>query len=151
MSNWKNAERQAAKLLGGTRRVRINYSESCEDVHHTRYAIEVKYGKQVPEWVGKIKGPVLVNGLLILFPLGSSSSGPAFEDAKAIYRKKIGFIIDGMIQAHGYTPEKRPLLLMKRPRQQGLTACMYILDYMNSEFMVQATSSQLGASTVLSY
>ena len=42
MSGWKDAERQAAKILGGLRRVRIDYSESCEDVHHTKYSIEVK-------------------------------------------------------------------------------------------------------------
>jgi hypothetical protein len=123
--------------MGGTRRVRINYSESCEDVHHTKYAIEVKYGKQVPEWIGKIKGPVLVNGLLILWPI-SETSGPArFESSTEIVRKKIGFLVDGMIQAHQYSPEKRPLLFMKRPRQVGFTACMYILDYLDSAFMLQ--------------
>ena len=100
MSNWKQCERQCAKILGGTRRVRINYSESCEDVHHTKYAIEVKYGLQIPVWVRKVKEPVLVNDLVVLFPLSSFASR-SFSEAKSI-NKKIKFIIDGMIQASSY-------------------------------------------------
>ena len=119
---WKAAERAVANVLGGTRRVRINYSESCEDVHHTKYAVEVKYGLQVPVWVRKIKEPILVNDLVVLFPLGSFASR-SFSEAKSI-NKKIKFIIDGMIQASSYCrteggPTKPPLLCMKGPRQRG--------------------------------
>ena len=129
---WKAAERAVANVLGGTRRVRINYSESCEDVHHTKYAVEVKYGLQVPVWVRKIKEPILVNDLVVLFPLSSFASR-SFSEAKSI-KKKIKFIIDGMIQASSYNPTKVPLLCLKGPRQIGVVGCMYVMDYLGSEF-----------------
>jgi hypothetical protein len=132
---WKNAERSVAKILDGTRRVRINYSESCEDVHHTKYAIEVKYGAQIPLWVRKVKEPILVNDLMVLFPLSSphSFASRSFSEAKSI-NKKIKFIIDGMIQASSYNPTKIPLLCLKGPRQIGIVGCMYVMDYLGSEF-----------------
>lgn len=52
---WKQLESDVAKALGGLRRVRISYSESCEDVIHHLLAIECKYGKSIPKkaMVGK--------------------------------------------------------------------------------------------------
>lgn len=131
---WKAAEVQVALLLGGVRRIRINYSDSIEDVSHPIYAVEVKQGKQVPVWVAEIREPVILNDLVVLFPLPSLSSR-SFEEAKTMRKPKIGFIIDGMCQAYSYCTAKRPILCMKRPRQQGVVACMYVLDYMNSQFM----------------
>ena len=134
MTSWKDAERQAAKILGGKRRVRIHYSESCEDVYHTKYAIEVKYGKQNPKWVRKIKEPLIINGVLILFKLGAPAS---FEKAGGKRLVKIKFLVDGMCQANSYnTPgsKKVPLLVMKPPRCKGLIGCMYIMDFLDSEF-----------------
>jgi hypothetical protein len=133
MSGWKDAERQVARLLGGRRRVRINYSESCEDVYHTGYSIEVKYGKQVPKWIGNIcrrGGPVILNSVLVLFPLASSSFASAIE-AK---RVKIKFLVEGMIQAHSYNIRKVPILCMKPVGYKGIIGCLYLLDYLDSEF-----------------
>ena len=127
--SWKNAERQVAKILGGTRRIRINYSESCEDVHHSEFAVEVKYGKQVPRWVGELKETVILNDIFVLYPLASSS----FPTARAIKKVRIEFLIKGMAQAGSYS-NKLPLLCMKRPGQQGLTGCMYVMDYLRSSF-----------------
>ena len=125
MSNWKNAERQAAKLLGGTRRVRVMYSESCEDVHHTDYAIEVKYGGQVPKWVADVKRPVILNDGLVLFKVGSGYCGWVMD---TIY-KKCKFIEDGLKQASSYNPTKPALLVMKRRGQRGMVGCMYLTDW----------------------
>lgn len=130
MSGWKDAERQVAKLLGGRRRIRINYSESCEDVYHPRYSIEVKYGKQVPKWVGKIRRPVILNGALVLFPLASGS----FESSTEIRRIKIKFLLAGMVQAHSYNIVKVPMLCMKPVGYRGIIGCLYLLDYLESEF-----------------
>ena len=46
---WKNLEREVAKALNGTRRSRVNYGESIEDVAHPFFAIECKYGKCIPK------------------------------------------------------------------------------------------------------
>ncbi len=130
MSGWKDAERQVARILGGKRRVRVNYSESCEDVYHPKYSIEVKYGKQVPKWISKIRKPVILNKVLVLFPLASVS----FDHAIEIKRVKIRFLVEGMIQAHTYNTRKRPLLCMKPVGYRGIIGCLYILDFMESEF-----------------
>jgi len=132
MSGWKDAERQVARILGGKRRVRINYSESCEDVYHAKYSVEVKYGKQVPKWIGKAcrRDPVILNSVLVLFPLSSSS----FESAIEIKRKKIKFLVEGMMQAHSYGSMKTPLLCMKPVGYRGIIGCLYLLDYLNSDF-----------------
>ena len=130
MSGWKDAERQVARILGGKRRVRINYSESCEDVHHTKYSIEVKYGKQVPKWIGKIRKPVILNKVLVLFPLSSGS----FASATEIERVKIRFLVDGMVQAYSYNIRKTPMLCMKPVGYRGIIGCLYLLDFMESEF-----------------
>jgi len=130
MSGWKDAERQVAKLLGGKRRVRINYSESCEDVHHAKYSIEVKYGKQIPKWIGKIRQPVILNNVLVLFPLASMS----FESATEIKRIKIKFLLAGMVQAHSYNIGKVPMLCMKPVGYRGIIGCLYLLDFLDSEF-----------------
>ena len=134
MTGWKDAERQVAKILGGKRRIRINYSESCEDVHHARYAVEVKYGKQNPKWIRKIKEPVIVNGVLVLFRLEMPVS---FEKAKEKRLVKIKFLVDGMCQANSYNhfqTKKVPFLVMKPRGYKGLIGCMYIMDFMESEF-----------------
>lgn len=51
---WKEAEKEVAEFFGGTRRVRISYSESACDVIHSEYSLEVKYGKQIPKYL-KVK------------------------------------------------------------------------------------------------
>ena len=130
MSGWKNAERQVARLLGGKRRIRVNYSESCEDVHHTKYSIEVKYGKQIPKWIGKIRQPIILNKVLVLFPLSSGSFAFAIE----IKRVKIRFLVGGMVQAYSYNSGKRPLLCIKPVGYHGIIGCLYLLDYLDSEF-----------------
>ncbi len=131
MSGWKDAERQVARILGGKRRIRVNYSESCEDVYHAKYSIEVKYGNQIPKWIERIRQPVILNKVLVLFSLSSSS----FESAVEMERKKIKFLVEGMIQAHSYNRRKTPLLCMKPVGHKGIIGCLYLLDYLNSEFL----------------
>ncbi|HEV8714709.1 MAG TPA: hypothetical protein VGX03_18000 [Candidatus Binatia bacterium] len=46
---WKNAERQAAKALGGKRNQRgADFSKSMPDVEHALFSCEVKYRKVLP-------------------------------------------------------------------------------------------------------
>lgn len=124
---WKRAEKETAKILGGTRRVRIVYSESCEDVHHCLFGIEVKYGKQIPKWVSRVKLPVFVSGVFILFRLSSMSQA---HQATEIKRSKgLGFLIKGLEQARSYGKNKIPILCMKPPRYRDLIGCMYITDW----------------------
>ena len=47
-SNWKNVERQAAKLFGGVR-TGCN-GESRRDVEHPQLSIEVKHRKTLPDF-----------------------------------------------------------------------------------------------------
>ena len=47
--NWKNVERQAAKLFGGTR-TGCN-GESRRDIEHHDLSIEVKHRKIFPDWL----------------------------------------------------------------------------------------------------
>jgi hypothetical protein len=129
MKAWKMAEKQVACLLGGIRRVRVGYAESVEDVSHDKYAIEVKYGKQIPKWIREIKVPVILNDIFYIFPMPSLVS---FGRAETINRKGIKFLIDGLNQARSYNPTKRPLLVMKPPRFRGVVGCMYILDYLDA-------------------
>ena len=49
--NWKNVERQAAKLFGGTR-TGCN-GESRRDIEHHDLSIEVKHRKTLPDWIHK--------------------------------------------------------------------------------------------------
>ena len=51
MSNaaWKQAEKQAARVLGGKRNQRgADFSQSCPDVEHPLFTVEVKYRKALP-------------------------------------------------------------------------------------------------------
>ena len=49
--NWKNVERQAAKLFGGIR-TGCN-GESRRDIEHLDLSIEVKHRKTLPDWIHK--------------------------------------------------------------------------------------------------
>jgi hypothetical protein len=47
---WKEAERRAAKALGGTRNKRgEDFSQSVADVSHPLFAVEVKQRKKFPQ------------------------------------------------------------------------------------------------------
>ena len=49
MSTWKDAERQAAKALGGSRNSRGgDFGKSAPDVEHALFSCEVKYRKCLP-------------------------------------------------------------------------------------------------------
>ena len=51
MSNaaWKDLERNTAKALGGKRNQRgADFSQSCPDVEHPLFTVEVKYRKALP-------------------------------------------------------------------------------------------------------
>jgi len=46
---WKQAERQAAKALGGKRNSRgADFGKSMPDVEHPLFSVECKYRKQLP-------------------------------------------------------------------------------------------------------
>jgi hypothetical protein len=53
-SNWKNVEREAAKLFGGVR-TGCN-GESRRDVEHPTLSIEVKHRKVLPDWLHSAMG-----------------------------------------------------------------------------------------------
>lgn len=139
MSAWKNAERQVAKILGGTRRIRVQYSESCEDVHHTQYAIEVKWGKQIPSWIAKAIGigeTVLVYYSLwdrvVIFPLQDHPLSLSRDKmTKKIMRKRKKFLHDGLLQAQSYS-SKIPLLCLKPRGYRGIIGCMWVRDYVRA-------------------
>jgi hypothetical protein len=53
-NNWKNVEREAAKLFGGVR-TGCN-GESRRDVEHPKLSIEVKHRKTLPDWLHSAMG-----------------------------------------------------------------------------------------------
>ena len=56
-SNWKNVEREAAKLFGG-QRTGCN-GESRRDVEHPHLSIEVKHRKVLPDWLHSAMGQAI--------------------------------------------------------------------------------------------
>ena len=134
-ARWKFAERQTAELLGGTRRIRITYSESVEDVIHDKYAVEVKQGKQIPLYC-RVLSPVAYyypdGTVYVVFP--SKYLWMLEENCYLpLKRKCCKFIEAGLSQAHSYDPKKVPLLAMKSPNMSGVVFAMYYLDWMNPE------------------
>jgi hypothetical protein len=121
MKAWKNAEKQAAKLLGGIRRVRVLYSESVADVIHPTLAIEVKYGKQVPIWIAKIMRPTLVNGKYLITPWVYEARDYGLYHLR---QKKIKFVEDGLVQASTYSTNF-PVLVMKPKGYRGVILACY--------------------------
>lgn len=130
MKAWKNAEKQVAKLLGGIRRVRVAYSESIEDVLHKKFAIEVKYGKQVPKWVVNVKPLVCFNDEFDFVVISSKdiNKGKTYK----VVRKRVKFVMDGLSQALQYDKSKKkkiPLLCLKPTRYRGIIFCVMLRHY----------------------
>ena len=127
---WKDAERQVAKALGGTRRIRVTYSESCEDVIHPTLGIEVKYGRQVP--VSSMVTQPTMTREFVLVPfrylhfLITGAQIDAFVEGSV---KGRGFILKGLKQARNYNSDKLPVLCLKRPRCRGFVAVMFRSDF----------------------
>lgn len=129
---WKALEKQVAKALGGQRRVRVSYSESVEDVIHDTYAIECKYGKQVPAYC-RVKSPVVYyypNGeAFLLFPEKDCWVMDDKDWHLPLKRRDCGFVKLGLTQARGYDPKKIPILCMKSPGMRGFVIGMYYMDW----------------------
>ena len=53
-NNWKNVEREVAKLFGGKRTG--NNGDSRRDVEHPIFSIEVKHRKTFPDWLHSAYG-----------------------------------------------------------------------------------------------
>lgn len=126
---WKQAEKEVAEKLGGTRRIRINYSESVEDITHPVFTIEVKYGAQVPRYC-HVLSPTS-NGEYVLVP--SASWGRRIQP-EAFNQVRIGrdkFIVNGLAQAYGYNPRMIPMLCVKPKRWYGFVIIMRESDYEN--------------------
>ncbi len=128
MKAWKKLEKDVARFFGGVRRVRINYSEACEDVLHDQLALECKYGKQVPKY--------LVPDVPVLFSVGDRSFilSPGTDllevDGKRVLnvgllglvprkRKNATFLTKALEQAANYAPDKTPVACFKRPNMHG--------------------------------
>jgi hypothetical protein len=124
---WKEAEKQVADIFCGIRRVRVSYAESCGDIIHPVFSIEVKQGKQIPRWIAEISKPVIINETFYLIcvseDLSFSHSLVSLIHAPKKTRKSIKFLIDGIAQASSYDQAKRPLLCMKPPRFRGIIVC----------------------------
>ena len=127
MSNWKNFERQVAKHLNGFRRVRVDYGESCEDVAHKKFAIECKYGKQVPVYT-RVKGPLELNREYYLIP--SDCLGEIPVEVKDV-GYNLEFLQRGMAQAQQYSEDKIPLLCLKPPYWNGFIMVFWKTDYLS--------------------
>jgi hypothetical protein len=86
-TNWKQAERQTAKVLGGKRNSRgADFSKSAAEVEHALFSVECKYRKQLPKLLrqgleqaqqyDRSKPPLLVvkekgmHGALVVMKLG---------------------------------------------------------------------------------
>ena len=124
-TRWKAAERQVAKEMGGTRRVRVLYNEKIGDIIHHKYSIEVKYGKQIPKYA-IVKVPTLVVNskdevLYTLIPLWywKQDSWQGYFWTNCIFREKAVFLERVIKQARRYDRTKTPIGALKPPRFQG--------------------------------
>lgn len=128
---WKDCEREVARALGGTRRVRISYAESCEDVIHPTLAVECKYGNQVPKGL-VVEHPTL-RGFLVLVPskylhlIDQCVDCKTFRSVDSLGGQ--GFAVRGLAQALSYNKDKTPVLCVKRPRTRGFVFITYRNDY----------------------
>jgi len=114
---WKSAEKEVSKYFGGTRRIRVSFSEEVGDILHPTLSLEVKYGKQIPACL-RVKKPTLmrVNGVLYsLVP--SKSKDKVYRNLKGV--KKCKFLESAFKQALGYAPDKIPMVCVKWPRCHG--------------------------------
>ena len=131
MKPWKLAEKEVAEKLGGTRRVRVSYEEKIEDVLHPRYALEVKYGNQVPAYCCvKI---LTSNGEYDLIPSSQWSWGIPPRRFKIQRITRDQFIVDGLAQACGYNPKKIPMLCVKAKGMQGFVIILRHSDYLRGD------------------
>jgi len=133
-TSWKEAEREVADFFGGTRRVRISYSEEIGDIIHPRLSIEVKYGKCIPKYL-RVKDPtVLSTGddklyylipsmeldrLGIIEPSCNKLAGLAY---RIMQKKKCVFLDKAMKQATRYNPTLIPLVCVKAKGMKGFVA-----------------------------
>ena len=138
-----------AKELGGLRRCRVSYSESVEDVIHKDFAIECKYGKQVPKYslVSKpeVKYPyILIPSKFTLKPFGMGGNNLLSMFDFREEKRRFKFLEKGINQALSYNPDKIPLLCFKAPNMRGFIYCMRYLDFFSGRLrFVQLPSQQL--------
>jgi hypothetical protein len=136
---WKRAEAQIAKAFSGRRRIRISYSESVEDIIHPHFAIEVKYGKQIPKYC-KVKQGVLLNGEYLLIPsgyIGKPTIG--FDPVTVGY--DLEFLQRGMAQAQSYDEDKLPILGLKPNRWVGFVIVIWYDDLFRFQQLNSLTNS----------
>ena len=130
---WKALEKQVAKLLGGMRRSRVMYSESVEDVIHKDFAIECKYGKQIPKWVQYKGFPITVNKKYVIITMSDLISQIRMNTG--VFYTETGvrtkFVDNAINQALGYDSSKKkiPLIAMKPPRYRGVIFCVRLRDF----------------------
>ena len=125
-ARWRAFEKEVAKHLNGLRRVRVNYGESCEDVAHKTFAIECKYGKQVPGYT-KVKTPIELNREYYLIPSACLGQIPT-EVVDVGY--DLEFLQRGMAQAQSYNEDKIPLLCLKPPNWKRFIMVFWKTDYL---------------------
>jgi hypothetical protein len=121
-------EKQVAKFLGGVRIVRTNYGESIEDVQHPYFAIECKYGGQVPAWCNVLRPTS--NGEFDLIPLKYGMWSWDIKTFHIVCQKRDEFLRKGIAQALAYNPDKTPVLCLKPKGYKGMVIVMRHSDYM---------------------
>ncbi len=116
---WKAAEKEVAEVLGGKRRHRVSYSESCEDVYHLKYSIEVKQGKQIPKYC-RVKEPTIIdvtNGQCYHLWPGKMDENKVFT---VVRRRSATFLERAFAQATSYDCLKPPIVGLKPKGWHGV-------------------------------
>lgn len=116
---WKEAEKEVAEFFGGTRRIRVSYSESVCDVIHSDYSLEVKYGKQIPKYLKAKVITVLESKDTTYILTPSELWGKAVNHKTKIKKESVKFLSDAMSQAVRYCPAKKPIVCVKPHRWVG--------------------------------
>jgi hypothetical protein len=121
-----------ATYFGGTRRIRVNYSEKIGDIIHDTFSIEVKYGKQVPVWC-VVQRPTIVkkNNYTIYLEPSDFDGLPLYEEKKV---RGVQFLLDAFEQAKNYDPSKPALVCVKRRGQRGFTICR-LQEYITKAYL----------------
>ena len=123
---WKAFEQEVADFFGGTRRVRINYSESIGDIIHPNYSIECKYGGQVPLYLCPKAIVRLTSGGTKYWVVPSDKLysqicqfSPLGEFVINRYKRVILFLDRAMNQARRYNPTLKSVVCVKKKNQRG--------------------------------
>jgi hypothetical protein len=134
MKAWKMAEKEVAEYFGGMRRSRgADFGQSIGDIIHPHYSIEVKWGKQVPNYCRVKEATIICLTRKVKFLLCPHRDVTIIDKKivgyfhylypRKVFRKNADFLMNAFEQARRYAPDKQPLVCLKPKSRRGFIIC----------------------------